>query len=124
MTLEDYIMIGSDFIKIFVIAIVLFFVTVFVSIKITDYFRNPMLKEISSMGYDVKDVRIFLRRIDGSLEDFISSKGLRLQYEAFSRGESTAFINKAEDLKKEKEATANGLMRGMVISTNLPNIKN
>jgi hypothetical protein len=74
---------------------------------------KPMLQEISDMGYDAKDVRVFLRRIDGSLENFLESKGLRLQYQAFSRGESTDFIRTAEVVKKANDARASGQATGM-----------
>lgn len=74
---------------------------------------NPMLQEISDMGYDAKDVRVFLRRIGGSLENFLESNGLRLQYQAFSRGESTDFIRTAEGVKKANDARASGQATGM-----------
>lgn len=80
---------------------------------ISERVSAPLLAQIDSMGYKSSEVRIFCRRIDASLEDFISSDGLKKQYEIFSSGGTSDFIKTAESNKKSKEARAQGQAVGM-----------
>lgn len=79
-------------------------------------------KNIRKFGYqDIDDIQVFLNRIDADLDDFIHSKGLRKQYEIFSKGETSNFINKAEAQKKSDDAeaigNASGLATGIVVGS-------
>lgn len=65
------------------------------------YERN---QKIIDSGYDLEDVKVFLKGTDFSLHDFMSSKGLRVQYKSFSEGQSAGFIQDARNRKKTSEA--------------------
>lgn len=98
------------FLLIVILVIVIF---ILIAAFITDRVCEPLLDKITSLGYDSKDVHVFLRRIDASLEDFLDSPGLRKQYESFSKGETTDFIRTAESNKKSKDARIEGQAAGM-----------
>ena len=103
------------------VVIILLFLALFVGgifvgdICIKNTVRD-LTPQINTLGYtDIPDIRVFLRRIGGSLEDFISSEGLRKQYDLFKSGASSNFIKEAESKKKADDAESSGRAQGIAI---------
>ena len=59
---------------------------------------------VSQMNYSVVDVEIFLRGTDYSLSDFINSPSLRKQYDSFSQGNKSDFIEQARAHRQAQQA--------------------
>jgi len=78
-------------------------------------------QEISRMGYDTKDVYVFLEYTGAYGSDFINSQGLRKQYELFRDGGSTSFIQAARNHKEVENARAHGQITGMALGMAIGN---
>jgi hypothetical protein len=79
-------------------------------------------KTIKALGYsDMDDIQVFCNLLDLDLDDFIASKGVRKQYEIFSEGKTSDFMEAAIAKKKADEAEAaghsSGLLTGLVIGS-------
>ena len=72
---------------------------------------------IISMGYDIKDVDVFLDSIGQNRQSFLDSKGLQKQYKIFADGKSSEFIESAKSKHKSDQANSDGLMTGIVIGS-------
>jgi hypothetical protein len=71
-------------------------------------------QKIKSLGYkDLDDIKVFLERIDSDYSDFIKSKGIRKQYEVFSEGKTSNFIETAQASKKASDAESSGMTTGL-----------
>lgn len=82
-----------------VIAIVLIFYAANYAQKVQTENRN----QLSSQGFNVNDVEIFIKGTDYTLEDFLKSPSLRKQYELFQDG-NNEFMYKARLNKKANDA--------------------
>lgn len=86
----------------------------FIADSVDDYRHSP---DITALGYDVDDVRVFLKGTSFDNRDFLNSYGLRKQYEAYADGIKTGFMEKAR-LKKDKEdAVALGFVTGVAVGS-------
>lgn len=86
----------------------------FIADSVDDYRHSP---DITALGYDVGDVKVFLKGTSFDNRDFLKSQGLRKQYEAYADGIRTGFIEKAR-LKKDKDDAATlGFVAGMAVGS-------
>ena|SRR3989304_3203386 len=51
--------------------------------------------QIVRWGYDLNDVEVFLIGTPFDWDDFVASKGLRMQYKTFQEGGTTAYMSGA-----------------------------
>lgn len=104
-----------------VVAIAMFIV--FIMYKVTEIIDRPLIQRIKLMGYDTDDVEVFLDGIGQDYENFLKSKGLRLQYELFKDGKSSDYIHKAKANKESEDAKSSGyttgVATGMVIGSSI-----
>ena len=88
----------------------------FIADSVDDYRHSP---DITALGYDVCDVKVFLKGTSFDNRDFLNSQGLRKQYEAYVDGAKTGFMEKAR-LKKDKEdAETIGFATGLAVGSSL-----
>ena len=57
--------------------------------------RGKYEKKLVGMGYDIAEVRVFLKGTDFDAEDLCASEGLKRQFEAFRKGEPSGFMAEA-----------------------------
>jgi len=103
-----------------IVLVVIFVFTVCstINVKVID----NLTREINNLGYkDMPDIRVFCYSIGRGLEDFISSKGIRNQYELFAKGTSSGFIQQAQAEHKADIAQSNGFVGGLVAGMALGN---
>ena len=102
------------FLSIVGIIIFCFIGVIFIADKIRTQTINELTPDIHALGYDDHvEVQIFCEIISVSLENFIASKGLQKQYEAFRNGEDTKFMQEARVKKKATDAQASGQATGL-----------
>lgn len=88
----------------------------FIADSVDDYRHSP---DITALGYDVGDVKVFLKGTSFDNRDFLKSQGLRKQYEAYAEGVKTGFIEQAR-LRKDKDDAENlGFVTGMAVGSSL-----
>jgi len=75
--------------------------------------NNRTYAVIQEMGYDIKDVDVFLQSIGCRRSEFIASEGLRNQYATFRSGQVTDFMKTAKNKKSSGSDLAVGMALGM-----------
>ena len=81
---------------------------------IDDYRHSP---DIAALGYDVRDVQVFLKGTSFDNRDFLNSHGLRKQYEAYADGAKTGFMENARLKKDKDDAVTLGFFTGMAVGS-------
>lgn len=71
--------------------------------------ESKVKNQMAIAGWDVNDIQVFLDKTGSSWFDFRDSDGLKKQYQIFSHGQSSSFIDEAIAKKRadEAQATAN-----------------
>jgi hypothetical protein len=70
---------------------------------------------LKSMGYNVDDVSVFLGSIGRDSQDFLKSPSLRKQYDKFNNGETSNFINQAQNKHDKESSQSTGLATGIAV---------
>ena len=95
--------------------IVVAIIGIFAAVAIPNIYDMTLDDEIVEMGYNVKDVDVFLRTIGSSRNDFLNSEGMRRQYDTFNQGKMTDYVRTAMAKKKADDASSSGFASGMAV---------
>lgn len=102
-----------------IIGCLIIFGIVFCATKIVEESNNNyklITTEIASLGYNMKDVEVFCKSFEYSIEDFISSEGLRKQYESWRKGENMQSDRLTVLAKQSADRAASNASTAMVMS--------
>ena len=86
----------------------------FIADSVDDYKHSH---DITALGYDAGDVKVFLKGTRFDNRDFLKSQGLRKQYEAYADGIKTGFMEKARLKKDKDDAVTLGFVTGMAVGS-------
>jgi len=72
--------------------------------------------DLKKLGYtDKDDIDVFLKSTNYDIEDFLVSKGLRKQYDLFTEGKESKFMEDSKKHKEVNDAQSSGMTTGLVV---------